>query len=40
MRWSRCSDFGVNAVAPGNTGALIAEPENANQPPVMKRKSP
>jgi len=32
-------DFGVNAAAPGNTGALRAEPENANQPPVMKRKS-
>ena len=31
-------DFGVNAAAPANTGALRPEPEKA-EPPVMKRKS-
>ena len=33
-------DFGVNAAAPANTGAVKPQPEKANEPPVlMKRKS-
>jgi hypothetical protein len=33
-------DFGVNAAAPANTGAVKPQPEKANEPPVLlKRKS-